>query len=314
MKTLVTGANGFVGTAVLSRLAAAGTPTVAATRQPTPTSIAIGNIDATTDWQPALINCDAVIHLAARVHVMQESSADPLTEFRHVNVEGTANLARQAAAAGVKRFIYMSSLKVLGEEGENPYRESDIPQPQDAYGISKWEAEQALMKLADEAGMEWVILRPPLVYGPGVGANFLRLARLVASGMPLPFASVQNRRSLVYVDNLADLVLRCLEAPQAAREVFLVDDGAPMSLPELLRAMAAGLNRPARLFPLPLALLATLTRVTGKQALWQRLGGSLYVDSSKARQLLDWTPPFAAEQALASTMRACFPESSASRQ
>lgn len=266
----------------------------------------IGNIGANTDWTAALVGISDVLHAAARVHIMRDSAADPLAEFRAVNVDGTLSLARQAALAGVRRLVFISSVKVNGEMGL--FRETDDPAPQDAYGISKMEAEQGLRLIAKETGMEVVIIRPPLVYGPGVRANFRTLMQAVAQGWPLPLGAIRNRRSLVALDNLVDFVLVCLEHPGAANETFLVSDGEDVSTPELIRRMASAMGRRARLVPVPMALLRACAALLGRGAAVQRLCGSLQVDISKAREVLGWTPPLTLDEGLKRTVRECMSE------
>ncbi len=309
-RIVVTGATGFVGGAVLERLSAlTDFELIAAVRKPVSAlfgrakSVHVAGLEADTDWREALQATNVVIHCAARVHVMDDQSSDPLAEFRKVNVVGTLNLARQAAAAGVKRFIFVSSIKVNGE-GTAPghsYRADDVPAPMDPYGISKLEAEQGLRVIAAETGMEVVIIRPVLVYGPGVKANFLSMMRWLNKGVPLPFGAIYNKRSLVDLDNLVDLIVRCIDHPAAANQVFLVSDGEDLSTTELLSKMAAALGKPARLLPLPSRLLEVGAAMLGKQALAQRLCGSLQVDISKTRELLGWSPPVTVDQALRKT-------------
>lgn len=306
-KLLLTGATGFVGGALLARLLAADTVDVIGTsRRGASDSLpirAIGGMGADTDWRLALTGRDVVIHAAARVHVMNDPSIDPLAEFRRVNVEGTLALARQAAAAGIRRFIFISSIKVNGESTQNnrPFIVEDPPQPADPYGISKHEAEEQLRRLAEETGMEVVIIRPPLVYGPGVKANFLSMMRWLYKGIPLPLGAINNRRSLVALDNLVDLIVTCIDHPAAANQTFLAGDGEDLSTTELLRRMGAALGRPARLIPVPPALLSAGATMLGKRAVAQRLLGSLQVDISKTRALLGWTPPVSVDEALRKT-------------
>lgn len=261
----------------------------------------MGSLSSVTDWTVALRSVDQVVHLAARVHVMNDKSSDPLAEFRQVNVEGTANLARQAAAAGVRRFVYLSSIKVNGEftqEGR-PFTADDAPAPEDPYGVSKHEAEQALRQIAADTGMEVVIIRPPLVYGPGVKANFESMMRWLARGVPLPLAAVtQNRRSLVALDNLVDLIMVCLSHPAAANHTFLVSDGEDLSTAELLKRMGAAMGKPARLFYLPPVLLKLGAQVVKKPGIYQRLCGSLQLDITKTRRLLGWSPPVSVDEGL----------------
>ncbi|MBQ1557109.1 MAG: SDR family oxidoreductase [Pseudomonas sp.] len=256
-------------------------------------------------WGLLLQGQDVVIHCAARVHVMHDTSTDPLAEFRKVNREDTLNIARQAAMAGVQRFIFISSIKVNGEgtAPNQPYKADDASAPLDPYGVSKMEAEQGLRELAAETGMEVVIIRPTLVYGPGVKANFLNMMRWLHKGVPLPFGAIHNRRSLVALDNLADLIVTCIDHPAAANQTFLVSDGEDLSTTELLRRMAAALGKPARLLPVPSRLLEAAAALLGKQALSQRLCGSLQVDIGKTRELLDWTPPVSVDEALRKTAK-----------
>ena len=235
---------------------------------------------------------------------MKDEEADPLAEYRRVNVEGTLNLARQAADAGVRRFIFISSVKVNGEQTPpgKPFGAEDRPVPEDAYGISKWEAEQGLQQLAAETGMELVVIRPPLVYGPGVKGNFAAMIRLVEKGIPLPLGAIHNQRTLVALDNLVDLIIRCIDHPAAANQVFLAGDGEDLSTTELLRRLGKAMGRPVRLLPVPESLLVLGATLLGKQAVARRLLGSLQVDISKARDLLGWEPPLSVDEGL----RRCF--------
>lgn len=306
MTTLITGAHGFVGSALRARLLGdkvAVRGAVRALRSPADGAIefAIGDLSAQTDWTAALNQVQRVVHLAARVHVMNDKSADPLAEFRRVNVEATAHLARQAAAVGVKRFVLLSSIKVNGESttGGKPYTADDTPAPQDPYGVSKHEAELLLRQIATETGMEVVIIRPPLVYGPGVKANFESLMRWLQRGLPLPLGALtQNRRSLVSLDNLIDLVVVCLRHPAAANRTFLVSDGEDLSTADLLRRLAAALGKQARLFDMPPALLRLGAVLVNRPGIYQRLCGSLQLDISQTRQRLGWTPPISVDEGL----------------
>jgi len=304
---LITGANGFVGGALLEHLRHAGWVAVGAARNPDPGSglQSSPSLDAAADWMRIVTGCTTVVHTAARVHVMDDSAGNPLAEFRRVNVAGTLNLARQAARAGVRRFVYISSIKVNGEEtfAGRPFGPDDLPNPGDPYGVSKHEAELGLRSLGAQTGMEVVVVRPPLVYGPGVKANFRNLMRWVNRGLPLPFGAIRNRRSLVAIDNLADVIARCLDHPSAARETFLVSDDDDLSTPDLLRRVARSLGRTARLIPVPAPLLVLGARAIGKGDLARRLCGSLQVDISKTRRLLDWAPPVDVDTALARTAR-----------
>ncbi len=309
-RVLVTGATGFVGRALVPRLRAGGHVVRAAVRRESSECdaderVVVGDLGPDADWRAAVDGVDAVVHLAARVHVMHDDADDPLAAFRRVNVEGTLALARAAAAAGVRRFVFVSSIKVNGE-GTPPgvrYTERDAPAPCDPYGRSKAEAEAALRALSDRTGMELAVVRPPLVYGPGVKANFLRLMSWVERGVPLPFGAVDNRRSLVYVGNLADALATCVEHPAAAGGVFLVSDGEDLSTGELVRRMARALGRDARMLPVPAGLLGGLARLAGRGAEADRLLGSLRVDASALHDRLGWTPPFTVDAALAETAR-----------
>ena len=267
----------------------------------------VPDLHAQTDWATALTGCDAIVHLAARVHVMHDTADDPLALYRATNTDATLNLARQAAQAGVKRFVFVSSIKVNGEGRDAAYCETDVPAPEDAYAISKWEAEKGLQQIAQETGLELVILRPPLVYGPEVKANFLRLMQTVRKGWPLPLGAIDNRRSLLYLGNFVDAIRVCLEHPAAAGQTFLLDDGRPVSTPDLVRAIARAMGRPARLLPVPVGVLAFAGALLGKRTAVARLTGSLHVDSSAIRARLGWTPPYSMEAGLAATVGAWRP-------
>lgn len=305
---LVTGATGFVGGAVVRRLVAEGAASrvaVAVRRSGVawPREVkahVVGDMAPLTDWSVALADVSAVVHCAARVHVMQDRVADPLVEYRKVNVQGTMNLARQAAEAGVRRFVFVSSIKVNGEATEtgHPFLASDAPAPLDPYGVSKMEAEQALREVSERTGMEVVIVRPPLVYGPGVKANFASMIRWLHRGVPLPLGGVHNARSLVALDNLVDLLVTCLTHPAAAGQVFLVSDGEDVSTTELLRRTAHAMGRSAHLVPIPSSWLEWGASLLGKKDVAQRLCGSLQVDIEKTRRLLGWRPPLTLDQGL----------------
>lgn len=305
MTVVLTGASGFVGRALAARLIADGWRVRPAVRRrgQLADAVPVGDIDGQTDWRAALDGVETVIHLAARVHVMSDAAREPLAEFRRVNVEGTLNLARQAAQAGARRFVFMSTLKVNGEStpAAAPFTEDAAPAPQDAYAISKFEAEQGLLKLVGTTGMTVTIIRPPLVYGPGVKGNFAALARWLRRGLPLPLGAVANRRSLIALDNLVDFVALCADgekSPRAANEVFLIADGEDVSTPELLRRVARAHGVKARLLPVPQAWLYAGARLLGKSALAERLLGSLTVDASRAREVLGWRPVVSMEEQL----------------
>lgn len=304
MKVAVTGATGFVGQALCSQLLAHDHAVVPVVRHASGLAgeVIVGNIEGVTDWQPALSGCEAVVHLAARVHVMDDTAQNPLALYRATNTDATLNLARQAAQTGVKRFIFISTIKVNGEGRDTPYRETDAPAPEDAYAISKWEAEQGLRQIAQETGLEVVILRPPLVYGPGVKANFQRLIQIVNRGWPLPLGAIRNRRSLLYLGNFVDAIRLCVEHPSAAGQTFLLDDGKPVSTPELIRAVARALERPAHLLAVPVWMLEAAGTLLGKRAAVARLTGSLFVDGSAIRSCLGWTPPYSMEEGMAATV------------
>ena len=308
LSVLVTGANGFVGKPLCEALFEQGQAVRAAVRGANRQvehceTVAVGELNGQTDWTNAFPGVKVVIHLAARVHVMNDTSTDALAEFRRVNVEGTLHLARQAVKVGVQRFIFISSIKVNGEGTllGHPYTTEDLPAPVDPYGISKREAEDGLSQLAIDTGLEVVIIRPPLIYGPGVKANFLSMIRLLDKGVPLPLGAIRNQRSLVALDNLIDLIITCIHHPVAANQTFLVADGEDISTPELLKRTATALGKKAWLLPIPDFLLALGATLIGKQAMAQRLCGSLQIDISKTCTLLDWKPPVKVDEALHKT-------------
>jgi len=308
---LVTGAGGFVGRALCERLLSEGCQVRAALRRAglMPVlgiePVSVGEIGPDTDWRGALQDVDAVVHLAARVHKIGDQTSDAMAEYRRVNAFGTAVLAQAAAEAGVRRFIFASSIKVNGEATlpGRPFTESDIPQPHGPYAQSKWEAEQALRQIALRTDMEIVSLRPPLVYGPGVGANFLRLVSWIQAGRPLPLGWAKNRRSLLYLGNLIDAMLACLHAPKLSSQVYLVSDAETVSTPELIRMLARELGRQAHLLPVPPGILRQLGRWLGRDAEVQRLLGELTLDSGLIQRELGWHPPHGLSEGLAATAR-----------
>jgi UDP-glucose 4-epimerase len=308
LQVLVTGATGLVGEAVVFRLLLDKRYTpVAAVRATTRLSglcrIVPFDLELPTGM-PELRGIDVIVHCAARVHVMNEKGADGLAAFRKINVEGTVRLARRAAECGVKRFIFISSIKVNGEgtPRNKTFKATDLPAPIDAYGISKREAEDALRQVCEETGMELVVIRPPLVYGPGVKANFLSMVRWLDRGIPLPLGAIDNRRSLVAIGNLTDLVLTCIDHPAAAGEIFLVSDGEDLSTTQLLRRTALALGKSARLVPVPAGLLQAAASMVGKSGIAERLCGNLQVDIQRTCQLLGWRPPINTEKALRQTV------------
>ncbi|WP_038059637.1 NAD-dependent epimerase/dehydratase family protein [Thioalkalivibrio sp. ALJT] len=304
-RVLVTGATGFVGGAVVQRLAVGGrwVPVAGCRRDasvPEDAELAVTpTLGPEADWSGALRGVEAVVHAAARAHVLHEHSADALKEYRRTNVEGTLALARQAAHAGVTRLVFVSSIGVSGRSSERPLRFDDEPAPEDDYAVSKWEAEQALVDVSKETGMEVVIVRPPLVYGPDAPGNFGKLMEWVARGVPLPLGAVtRNRRSLVGLDNLVDLLVTCLEHPAAANRVFLAGDGEDLSTTDLLRRVAAAMDRHARLLPVPPGLLRAGARAVGRGEMARRLLDSLQVDISHTRETLGWEPSVSVDEGL----------------
>ena len=307
MKVLVTGATGFVGRVLCETLRARGHVVIRALRSVTRGTgagegdVVVGEIDGGTDWAAALAGVDVVVHLAARVHVMRDGAAGEPEHFR-VNAAGTARLAESAYAAGVRRVVFLSSIKVNGEGRERPYGETDVPAPVDPYGRSKLEAERALVAAAAVAGAEAVVIRPPLVYGPGVRGNFLRLLGLVYRGLPLPLGSIRNRRSLVSVWNLCDLVLVCLSHPAAPGHVFFAADDVDVSTPELIRLLASSMRRQPRLLAVPPIMLRTVLTLLGRQGEFDRLAESLCVQRSGTRDRLGWAPPLTLQQGVKRTV------------
>jgi len=305
--TAVTGANGFVGRALCASLEKRqGGVRRIVRKEQTGGVTAVEEIGLETDWSGALDGVQTVVHLAARVHVMADEAGESLTEFWRVNTEGTHNLAVQAAEAGVKRLVFLSSVKVNGEKTGlgTPFTLQDVPAPQNPYAISKFEAEQGLRGVEKKTGMEVVIIRPPLVYGPGVKANFLRLMQAVQKGLPLPLGLVRNRRSLVALDNLVALIVTCIDHPDAAGRTFLVSDGLDLSTPELIRKLAWAMGKKPMLFPVPVKLLQLAGSVIAKRGEVERLIDSLQVDITHACEVLGWRPPVSVDEAMWKTGQA----------
>lgn len=316
MTVLLTGASGFVGGALWRLLKLRGVAVRPVFRSRVSAqkagcafdeAVLMQTLDAATDWTCALEGVDAVVHAAARVHVMHEAAVEPTEEYYRVNVAGTLQLASQAAVAGVRRFVFVSSIKVNGEATEpgRLFCADDAPQPADAYGFSKMEAEQGLRNIAAQTGMQVVLIRPPLVYGPGVRANFETMMRWVARGFPLPLgAVVGNRRSFVALANLVDLISLCIDHPAAANQTFLVSDGESLSTTDLLRRLGQALGKPARLVPVPEPLIRLGATAIGRADIARRLCGSLEVDISKTHELLGWMPPISVDEGLQRAARA----------
>lgn len=306
---LVTGPNGFVGRSVCQELTkreyvVRGALRKAKTIPNGCQSIVVGEINGQTDWDQALKDIDVVVHLAARVHVMNDNVVDPLAAFRKVNVEGTRQLAKFAAAASVKHFIYVSSIKANGEATQvnKPFSEIDEPGPKDYYGISKWEAEQVLRKIESVSDMAVTIFRPPLLYGPGVKANFLSLIKLADKRLPLPLGAITNKRSLLGLGNFVDLICYCIKHPASKGETFVVSDGHDLSTAELFSKIASALKKPARIFSVSPRILGMLGRIVRKQDIIKRLVGSLEINSTKVQKKLDWQPPFSVDDELVRTI------------
>jgi nucleoside-diphosphate-sugar epimerase len=312
LRVLVTGANGFIGGALLTSLEDGGATKVrgavrGSSAIPAGPSnlVSVGDLAGDPDWRVALSGVDIVVHTAARVHMMDYRPAESLAAFRQVNVDSTLNLARQAANSGVRRFVFLSSIKVNGESTlpDRPFNADDPPMPDGAYALSKHEAETGLQQLGKDTGLQIVIVRPVLVYGPGVRANFLSMMRWIYAGFPLPLGAIRNARSLVALDNLVDLLTTCLYHPAAPNQTFLVSDGEDLSTPELVCRTGAAMGRRVRLMPFPEFVLRSTAAILGKPDLGERLCGSLQVDIGKTRRLLDWSPPVSVDQALRKTAR-----------
>lgn len=310
MEIVLTGMSGFVGQALLPRLLQKKYNTRAAVRSLKKaldgqvSQCSINNICKNQNWKNIVIDADIVIHCAARVHIMDDSSSNPLEKFREVNTYGTLNLAQQAADAGVKRFIFISSIKVNGESTKIgvPFKPDDNFIPTDPYGLSKYEAEIGLHNIAKETGMEVVIIRPPLVYGPSVKANFAAMIKWLNKGVPLPLGGIkENKRSLVSLDNLVDLIITCIDHPNAANQTFLVSDDEDLSTATMLKELSVALGKSGKMLSLPVKLFEVIGKVTGRSAIMERLCGSLQVDISKTKQLLDWHPPVTVKEGFART-------------
>jgi nucleoside-diphosphate-sugar epimerase len=305
-QVLVTGASGFIGRALCNRILAEGWFFRGTTRslsnlENLPKNYEIvetGPIGPKTNWEIALEDIDTVVHLAAHVHVMNASDSNQNSIYRRVNTEGSQELAKIAVKKKVRKFIYLSSIKVNGEGKKSAYSESDEPKPSDPYGLSKWEAEKVLQQIVSDSNMELVILRPPLVYGPGVKANFLQLIKIIEKGLPLPLANVKNRRSFIFMGNLIDIIIACIQNPKAAGETFLVSDGKDISTPDLIRQLALALGKSPLLFSAPTPLLKQLSRLVGMPELTNRLLDSLWIDISKIQKRLNWMPPYDLEEGL----------------
>jgi len=308
MNLLLTGSTGFIGKHLELELIQRMLPYKVAVRAQSRNAannkyISIGDITAHTDWSDVLGRVTNIVHLAARVHITNETSNEAIAAYRAINTDGTLNLARQAAALGVKRFIYASTIKVNGEGQNTPYLESDLPDPQDAYAVSKCEAERGLWAISEETGMEVVILRIPLVYGPGVGANFFQLLKIIDQGWPLPLSGINNKRSLLYVGNLINAILCVLQHPKAANQLFLLSDGQDASTTQLVTSLAQALGKQTRMFPVSERLLRSVAGVVGKSSVVDRLFGSLHLDSTKIHRELGWSPPFTLQDGLQATAK-----------
>lgn len=304
----VSGCTGLVGSAVLARIKKSNVVVFGRKQSPLPDySFQYTELDGSFDFGNAFNGIGTFIHAAARVHVMADTAADPLDEYRAVNVAGTINLARQAAAAGVKRFIFISSIKVNGEctAADKPFLYTDVMRPEDPYGISKAEAERGLKQIAEDTGMEVVIIRPPLVYGPGVKANFAQLMKLAKKNLPLPFGMIRNKRSLVSIDNLVDLIITCIDHPHAANQTFLVSDDHDISTTELLKLLTRAAGKEPWLIPMPVSWFKLSGKLIGKQAVIDRLCGNLQVDITHTKKTLGWKPPISVEEGI----RRCFTDS-----
>lgn len=303
-RVLVTGATGFIGMHLCPSLTAKGWEVRKAVRHArSADEISIGTIDGKTDWGAALDGCDTVVHLAGRAHVLREGKENPTLVFHRINVEGVKNLAEQATIAGVKRFIHLSSIGVLGDEtaSNQPFNEEDPAKPLSLYALSKWQGEEILREIT--GGMEKVVLRPPLVYGPGVKANFYRLMQLATCGLPIPLKSVRNARDIIFVDNLISGIETCMTSPAAANQTFVIRDGIHLSTPRLLQDIAKMAGTRCWMVPFPINTLRKIAKRLGRGGEIRKLSGSLQVDDRKIRQVLDWKPPYTYEEGLEKTVR-----------
>jgi nucleoside-diphosphate-sugar epimerase len=307
---LITGADGFVGKVLCSEFVSLGWKVRASVRSLNKSENFIGEIEIVetgsigpdTNWENAITGIEYIVHLAGRVHVSADSSSDPLTEFRKVNTAGTEKLARSAASSGARRFIFMSTVKVNGEGKAGSYVEDDVPDPKDPYGISKWEAEKKIIEISRKTGMEVVIIRAPLVYGPGVKANFLKLLKAVDKGIPMPIKAINNRRSMIYLYNLTDLIVKCMTDKKASGKTYLASDGEDVSTAELVKYLSTSLGRDLLLFKFPLSLIKLVGKLTGHSEQIEKLTESLTIDSSLIRKELGWIPPFTLAQGLKETV------------
>jgi len=311
-KILITGATGFVGRALFKNLKLKKKYLIHLTTRTNQEELfeggkvfKIGEIDSNTNWNDAFDGVDCIVHCAARAHTTENKQTDSLNAYRRINVDGTRNLAKQAAGIGIKRFIFLSSIKVNGEEtiATKSFKYNDISQPEDAYGITKWEAEQALLEISKQTGLEVVIIRPPLVYGEGVKGNFLRLLDIVYKQIPLPFAKINNLRSFVGLDNLIDLIICCIDHPKAGGKTFLVSDGEDLSTSDLIIKLSKFMDKSPRLFQVPQLIIQLTARLVGKSSEIERLLGSLRVDNSYTREILGWSPALSLDESLAKTVR-----------